>query len=87
MQWARESVAKQFKNFKARRFEIQKIKNEKRIEKLETKKRKEPKLLLTKEGLCASISKYGELWMTEVDQKLSELPPDKTRGPKLKFAF
>ena len=81
MKWARKSVKDQYDSFKRRRALVQKIKNEKRLDKLEAKKRKEAKSLSMKESLCASISKYGGLWLEEslVDIKLAELPSDSAK--------
>ena len=86
MKWARKSVKDQYDSFKRRRALVQKIKNEKRLDKLEAKKRKEAKSLSMKESLCASISKYGGLWLEEslVDIKLAELPSDSAKKEALK---
>ena len=45
--------------------EIRKAKNEKRLDKIEEARKKESRTRLMKEKLCAEISKYDGLWLTE----------------------
>ena len=63
--WARESVTKQYQDFKQRRMEIRKAKNEKQLDKIEEARKKESRTRLMKEKLCAETSKYGGLWLIE----------------------
>ena len=78
MKWARESVSKQYQDFKQRRMEIRKAKNEKRLDKIEEARKKESRTRLMKEKFCAEISKYGGLWLPEeqIDAKLAEVETD-----------
>ena len=73
--WARESVTKQYQDFKQRRMEIRKAKNEKQLDKIEEARKKESRTRLMKEKLCAEISKYGGLWLMEeqVETELAEM--------------
>ena len=78
MKWARESVTKQYQDFKQRRMEIKKAKNEKQLNKIEEARKKESRTRLMKEKLCAEISKYCGLWLTEeqIEAKLVEVETD-----------
>ena len=78
MKWARESVSKQYQDLKQRRMEIRKEKNEKRLDKIEEARKKKSRTRLMKEKLCAEISKYGGLWLTEeqIETKLAEMETD-----------
>ena len=49
MKWARESVTKQYQDFKQRRMEIKKAKNEKQLNKIEEARKKESRTRLMKE--------------------------------------
>ena len=86
MKWARESVSKQYQDFKQRRMEIRKAKNEKRLDKIEEARKKESRTRLMKEKLCAEISKYGGLWLTEeqIEAKLEEVETDSEKRAALK---
>ena len=86
MKWARESTAKQYEDFKARRIQVLKQKNEKRLQKIEEIKKKETRLRIVKEKLCIEISKHGGLWMTEesVDEKLKEYETESAKRAVLK---
>ena len=86
MKWARESVSKQYQDFKQRRMEIRKAKNEKRLDKIEQTRKKESRRRLTKEKLCAEISKYGGLWLTEeqIEIKVAEMETDSENRAALK---
>ena len=78
MKWTRESVSKQYQDFKQRRMEIRKTKNEKRLDKRKEARKKESRTRLMKEKLRAEISKYGGLWLTEeqIETKLAEMETD-----------
>ena len=86
MQWARESVSKQYQGFKQRRIEIRKAKNEKRLDKIEEARKKESRTRLMKEKFCAEISKYGGLWLPEkqIEAKLAEVETDSKKRAALK---
>ena len=86
MKWARESVSKQYQDFKQRRMEIRKAKNEKRLDKIEEARKKESRTRLMKEKLCAEISKYDGLWLTEeqIEAKLAEVETDSEKRAVLK---
>ena len=86
MKWARESVSKQYQDFKQRRMEIRKAKNEKRSDKIEEARKKESRTRLMKEKLCAEISKYSGLWLTEeqIETKLAEMKTDSEKRAALK---
>ena len=86
MKWARESTGRQYNDYKARREEILKTKNEKRHNKLEEKKKREIKLSLVKENLCALVSNFGGLWLTEeqVDERLKMLENETKKREALK---
>ena len=72
MRWARESTNRQYEDFRARRAEVRRKRNEKRLDKLEEKRKRESRIRLIKEELCSSIQKFGGLWLT-VEQIDSEL--------------
>ena len=57
---------------------IRTAKNEKQLDKLEEAGKKESTTRLTKEKLCAKISKYGGLWLKEehIEKKLAEMETD-----------
>ena len=61
MKWARESISKQYQDFKQRTMEIGKAKNENRLDKIEEAQKKESRTRLMEEKPCAEISKYGGL--------------------------
>ena len=86
MKWARESFSKQYQDFKQRRMEIRKAKNEKQSDKIEEARKKESRTRLMKEKLCAEISKYGGLWLTEeqIEAKLAEVETDSEKRAALK---
>ena len=58
--------------------EIRKTKNERRLDKRKEARKKESRTRLMKEKLCAEISKYGGLWLTEeqIETKLAEMETD-----------
>ena len=78
MKWAIESVSKQHQDYKQRRMEIRKAKNEKRLDKIEEARKEESRRRLMKQKFCAEISKYGGLWLLEeqTETKLAELETD-----------
>ena len=86
MKWARESVSKQYQDFKQRRMEIRKAKNEKRLDKIEEARKKESRTRLLKEKLRAEISKCGGHWLTEeqIETKLAEMETDSEKCAALK---
>ena len=86
MKWARESVSKQYQDFKQWTMEIWKAKNEKRLGKIEEARKKESRTRLIEEKLCAEISKYGGLWLTEkqIETKLAEMETDSEKHVALK---
>ena len=51
MKWALESVSKRYQDFKQRRIEIRKAKNEKQLDKTEEARKKESRTRLMKEKL------------------------------------
>ena len=58
--------------------EIRKTKNERQLNKRKEARKKESRTRLMKEKLCAEISKYGGLWLTEeqIETKLAEMETD-----------
>ena len=66
--------------------EIRKAKNEKRLDKIEEAQKKESRIRLMKEKLCAEISKYGGLSLTEeqIETKLAEMETDSEKRATLK---
>ena len=64
MKWDRQSTAKQFDDFKMRRSEIRKWKNEDRLKKIKEAKIKKARVLLVKDKLCRDIIRYGGLWLS-----------------------
>ena len=86
MKWARESVSKEYQDFKQRRMEMRKAKNVKRLDKIEEARKKEPRKKLMKEKICAEISKYGGLWLIEdqIEAKLAEMETDSEKRATLK---
>ena len=86
MKWARKSVTKQYQDFKQRRMEIKKAKNEKQLNKIEEARKKESRTRLMKEKLCAEISKYGGLWLMEeqVETELAEMETGSEKRAALK---
>ena len=86
MKWARESVRSQYEAFVNRRSEVWRIKDEKRLGKLEAKRKREVKSLQEKEKLCAKISEVGGLWLEEdqVEERLNRLGSEKDRRDALK---
>ena len=86
MKWARESVSKQYQDFKQLRTEIKKAKNEKRLDKIEDARKKESRTRLIKEKLCGEISKYDGLWLAEeqIEKILAEIETDSEKRAALK---
>ena len=86
IKWVGESVSKQYQDFKQRMMEIRKAKNEKRLDKIEKAKKKKSRTRLMKEKLCAEISKYGGLLLTEeqIETKLAEMETDSEKRAALK---
>ena len=86
MKWARESFSKQYQGFKQRGMEVRKAKNEKQLDKIEETRKKESRTRLMKEKLCAEISKYGGLWLTEeqIETKSAEMVTDSEKRAALK---
>jgi len=86
MNWARESVRSQYDAFVSRRSEVWRLKDEKRLGKLEAKKKREVKCLQEKERLCVKISEIGGLWLEEdqVEEKLNLLSSEKEKRDALK---
>ena len=84
--WARESVSKQYQDFKQLRTEIKKAKNEKRLDKIEDARKKESRTRLIKEKLCGEISKYDGLWLAEeqIEKILAEIETDSEKCAALK---
>ena len=78
MKLARESVSKQYQDFKQQRMKKRKGKNEKPLDKIEEARKKESRTRLMKEKLCADISMYGGLWLTEeqIETILAEMETD-----------
>ena len=62
MNWAKKPRKDHYKQFLERRKIIRKLRNEKRLSKIENKKRKEIQIRKTKEELCKKIENYGGLW-------------------------
>ena len=87
MKWARESFSKQYQGFKQRGMEVRKAKNEKQFDKIEETRKKESRTRLMKENLCAEISKYGRLWLTEeqFETKLAEMVTDLEKRAFLEY--
>ena len=65
---------------------IRKARNEKRLDKMGEVRKKELKTRLMKEKLCAEISKYGGLCLTEeqIKAKLAEMETDTEKHAALK---
>lgn len=59
MKWVRKSTAAEYDDFKMRRSEIRKLKNENRLRKIKEPKINEAGALLEKEKLCRNISRHG----------------------------
>ena len=78
MNLATESVSKQYQDFKQQRMKKRKGKNEKPLDKVEEARKKESRTRLMKEKLCAEISMYGGLWLTEeqIEAILAEMETD-----------
>ena len=78
MNLATESVSKQYQDFKQQRMKKRKGKNEKPLDKIEEARKKESRTRLMKEKLCAEISMYGGLWLTEeqIEAILAEMETD-----------
>ena len=87
--WVREFASKQYQSFKQRRIEmeINKCKNEKRLDNIEKAKKKAWRNRFIKERTCAEISHYGGLWLKEQknDAKLAELRTDWEKRAALKY--
>ena len=83
---ARESVSKQYQDFKQRRMEIRKAKNEELLDKIEEARKKESRIRLMKDKFCAEINKYGGIWWTkeQTEAKLSEMETDSEKCAALK---
>ena len=64
-----------YKQFVERRKIIRRLCNEKRLSKIENKKRKEIQIRKTKEELCIKIENYGGLWKSceEIGHSLAKL--------------
>ena len=65
MKLVRESVSKQYQELKQQKMKNRKGKNEKPLDKTEEARKKESRTRLMNEKLCAEISMYGGLWLTE----------------------
>ena len=65
MKLVRESVSKQYQELKQQKMKKRKGKNEKPLDKTEEARKKESRTRLMNEKLCAEISMYGGLWLTE----------------------
>ena len=86
MNWAKKSRNDHYKQFVERRKIIRRLRNEKRLSKIENKKRKEMQIRKTKEELCKNIENYGGLWKSceEIARKLSSLKDTKEITEALK---
>ena len=73
-----------YQQFVERRKIIRRLRNEKRLSKIENKKRKEMQIRKTKEELCIKIENYGGLWKSceEIGHNLAKLKDSSeiTRG-------
>ena len=61
MNWAKQNSNDHYKHFIERRKIIRRLRNEKRLSKIENKKRKEMQIRKTKEELCTKIENYEEI--------------------------
>ena len=86
MNWVKKSRKKHYMEFVERRKIIRKLRNDKRLTKLENKKRKEVKIRKVKEDLCTKIEKYGGLWKSdlEIEFHLSKIKNEKEKIEALK---
>ena len=86
MNWAKKNRINHYKQFVERRKIIRKLRNEKRLNKIENKKRKEIQIRKTKEELCTKIENYGGLWKGSNDIKfnLSKIKDEKEITEALK---
>ena len=62
MNWAKRTRNGHYKQFVERRKVIRRLRNEKRLSKIENKKRKEIQIRKAKGELCIKIENYGGLW-------------------------
>ena len=86
MNWAKTNRNDHYKHFVERRKIIRRLRNEKRLSKIENKKRKEMQIRKTKEELCTKIENYGGLWKSceEIRDNLAKLKDGKEITEALK---
>ena len=86
MKWARESVSKQYQDFKHKRMEIRKAKNEKRLDKTEEAQKRNQEQA-NERALCTKKSKHSGLWLMEeqIETKLVEMETDSEKRATLQL--
>ena len=86
MNWVKKSRKKHYKQFIERRKVIRKLRNDKRLSKLENKKRKEIRIRQAKVDLCSKIESFGGLWKTvqDIDFHFEKIKNEKEKISALK---
>ena len=86
MNWVKKTRKQHYEEFVRRRQKIQELRNDKRLSKIEDKKRREIRLHQIKEELCKKIEKYSGLWKTvyEVENHFNKIKSDKEKIEALK---
>ena len=86
MNWVKKCRKKHYKQFVERRKVIRKLRNDKRLSKIENRKRKEIRIRQVKVDLCSAIENYGGLWKTaqEIELNFEKIKTEKERISALK---
>ena len=86
MDWVKKTRKQHYKKFVERRQKIRELRNDKRLSKVENKKRKEIKLHRIKEELSSKIQRYGGLWKNadEVEKNIRKISSEKDKIEALK---
>ena len=86
MNWAKQHRLQHYQQFVMRRKCIRKLRNEKRLTKVENKKRRDVQVRKLKEELCLQIKKIGGLWKNnkEIELGLLRISDEKEKKSALK---
>ena len=86
MNWVKTCKKQHHTNFLQRRKEIRKLRNEKRLSKIENKKRKLLRAAEEKEDICQHVNAFGGLWKTVDEVKCNlEKIDEKKKTDALKY--
>jgi len=71
MEWARLSKVEQFQSFKRRRENVRQQQEEKQLDKIEVREKKELKTASEKERLTVVLEEFGGLWKSEEEVRIN----------------